>query len=118
MIKNKLGTKFHSEHVHDETYIKTKVKEFDCKIKTNFLGNDVPKENICYTITIVSSNINEVIKTDLNSFIQKLHSHKKAQKRKQANKNRKFLLNKSKRKIDTYSLISAFVLLPECLYTI
>ena len=30
-------------------------------------------------ITIVSSNINEVIKTTLNSFIQKLHNYKKAQ---------------------------------------
>ena len=31
------------------------------------------------SITIVRSNINEVIKTTLNSFIQKLHNHKKAQ---------------------------------------
>ena len=30
-------------------------------------------------VTNVSSNINEVIKTTLNSFIQKLHNHKKAQ---------------------------------------
>ena len=30
-------------------------------------------------IAIVYSNINEVIKTTLNSFIQKLHNHKKAQ---------------------------------------
>ena len=30
-------------------------------------------------ITIVSSNINEVIKTTLNSFIQKIHNHKKTQ---------------------------------------
>ena len=30
-------------------------------------------------ITIVSSNINEVIKTTLNSFIQKIHNNKKAQ---------------------------------------
>ena len=38
MIKNKLGTKFHSEPVYDETYIKAKVREFDGKIKTNFFG--------------------------------------------------------------------------------
>ena len=28
VIKNKLGTKFHSKPVYDETYIKTKVREF------------------------------------------------------------------------------------------
>ena len=33
----------------------------------------------CVSITIVSSNINEVIKTTLNSFIQKLHNNKKPQ---------------------------------------
>ena len=39
MIKNKLGIKFHGESVFDKTYIKAKVREFDSKIKTNFLGN-------------------------------------------------------------------------------
>ena len=48
VIKNKLGIKFHSEPVYDKTYIKAKVREFDGKIKTNFLGNDVPKENMHY----------------------------------------------------------------------
>ena len=62
------------------------------------------------------NNIDEVIKTVLNSFVQKLHNHKKAQKRKQANKNRKIPLKTSKGKIATYSLICVFVLLPECLY--
>ena len=45
LIKNKLGIKFHSLSVHDMEYIKTKVKGYDGVIKTNFLGNDVPKEN-------------------------------------------------------------------------
>ena len=49
VIKNKLGIKFHSEPVYDKTYIKAKVRELDGKIKTNFLGNDVPKENMHYT---------------------------------------------------------------------
>ena len=49
VIKNKLSIKFHSEPVYDETYIKAKVREFDGKIKTNFLGNEVPKENMHYT---------------------------------------------------------------------
>ena len=30
-------------------YLKAKVREFDGMIKTNFLGNNMPKENIHYT---------------------------------------------------------------------
>ena len=47
-IENKLGIKFHSKPVYDKTYIKAKVREFDNVIKTNFLVNDVPKENMHY----------------------------------------------------------------------
>ena len=32
--------------VHDEKYIKAKVRKFNGVIKTNFLSNEVPKENI------------------------------------------------------------------------
>ena len=49
VIKNKLSINFHSEPVYYKTYIKAKVKEFDSKIKTNFLGNEAPKENMHYT---------------------------------------------------------------------
>ena len=48
-IKNKLNIKFLRKPVYDEKYIKTKVKEFDGKIKTNILGNEVPKVNMHYT---------------------------------------------------------------------
>ena len=48
IIKNKIGIKFHSEPVYDQAYTKAKVREFDGNIKTNFLDNDVPKENIHY----------------------------------------------------------------------
>ena len=48
-IEEKLSIKFHSEPVYDQTYIKAKVREFDGKIKRNFLGNAVPKENMHYT---------------------------------------------------------------------
>ena len=54
VVKKKLGIKFHSEHsetVYEYKYLKAKVREFDGVIKTNFLGNDVPKENMCYTCT-------------------------------------------------------------------
>ena len=44
-------------------YIKTTVREFDGKIKTNFLGNEVPKENIHYTwITYIT--IDSVMRMD------------------------------------------------------
>ena len=51
VIKNKLGIKLYSETVYEYQYLKAKVREFDRVIKTNFLGNDVPKENMCYTCT-------------------------------------------------------------------
>ena len=37
--------------VYNETYIKAKVRKFDGVIKTNFLGDEVPKENMHYTCT-------------------------------------------------------------------
>ena len=46
VLKNKLNIKFHSEPVYQKKYIKAKVREFDGNIKTNFLGNGVPKENM------------------------------------------------------------------------
>ena len=48
-IKNKLGIKYNSKPVYDKTHIKAKVREFDGKIKTNFLGNEVQKENVRYS---------------------------------------------------------------------
>ena len=47
--ENKLGIKFHSEPVYEYRYFKAKVRELDGVIKTNFLGNDMPKENMHYT---------------------------------------------------------------------
>ena len=49
VIKNKLGIKFHSEPIYEKKYLKAKVREFHGVIKINFLGNDVPKENMHYT---------------------------------------------------------------------
>ena len=42
-IKKKLNIKFHSMTVYEEKYIKVKVREFNGVIKTNFLGNEIPK---------------------------------------------------------------------------
>ena len=64
VIKNKLGTKFHSKPAYDETNIKaTKLREFDGKIKTIFLGTDVPKENMHYTC-IACITIDSVMRID------------------------------------------------------
>ena len=66
-------------------------------------------------ITIVSSNINEVIRAILNFFIQKFHNHKKAQNAYKQTKIKNAYKKHLRRKIVTYSLIFIFVLLPECL---
>ena len=47
-IKNKLDTKFHSEPIYEQKYLKAKIRKFDGVIKTNFLGNSTPKENMYY----------------------------------------------------------------------
>ena len=49
VIKNKLKIKFYSLPVCDKKYLKTKVREYDGMIKTNFLGNGMPKQNMHYT---------------------------------------------------------------------
>ena len=48
-IKETLTIKFHSQTVYDEKYIKTKVREFKGVVKTNYLGNKIPKESMHYT---------------------------------------------------------------------
>ena len=55
--------------VFDEKYFKTKVREFDGVKKTNFLGNDVPKENMHYTC-IACITIDSVMKMDKKYFPQ------------------------------------------------
>ena len=69
VIKNKLGIKFHSEPVYEYKYLKTKVKEYDGVIKTNFLGNGIPKENMHYTC-IACITIDSVMKMDKKYFQQ------------------------------------------------
>ena len=69
MIKNKLGIKFNCSPVHDKKHLKNEVKEYDGVIKTNFLGNDVPKENKHYT-TIACITIDSVMRMDKNNYPQ------------------------------------------------
>ena len=69
VIKNKLGIKFHSEPVYEYRYLKAKVREFDGVIKTNFLGNDMPKENMHYTC-IACITIDSVMRMEKKNYPQ------------------------------------------------
>ena len=60
-IKKTLNTKFYSMPVYDEKYIKDKVREFGGVIKTNFLGDEIPKENVHYAC-IACITIDSVMK--------------------------------------------------------
>ena len=66
VIKDKLGIKFHSEPVYEYKYLKTKVREYDGEIRTNFFGNDVPKANIHFTC-IACITIDSVTRMDKKS---------------------------------------------------
>ena len=55
-IKNTLNIKFHSMPVYDEKYIKAKIGEFNGVIKTNFLGDKVPKEGVYYACIACITN--------------------------------------------------------------
>ena len=61
VIKNKPNIKFHSQPIYENKYLKAKVREFDGNIKTNFLGNNLPKENTYYTC-IACITVDSVIK--------------------------------------------------------
>ena len=69
VIKDKLGINFHSEPVYEYRYLKAKVREFDGVIKTDFLGNGIPKENMNYSC-IVCVIIDSVLTID-KKFIHK-----------------------------------------------
>ena len=68
-IKEKLNIKFHSMLVYNETYIRAKIREFDSKIKTNFLGDEIPKENMHYTC-IAWITIDSVMRMDKKHYPQ------------------------------------------------
>ena len=43
--------------VYDEKYIKAKVREINGVIKTNFLADEIPKENVHYTCIVMQKKI-------------------------------------------------------------
>ena len=55
--------------VYDEKYIKAKVREFNGVIKTNFLGDEVPKENEHYTC-IACITIDSVMRMEKKNYLQ------------------------------------------------
>ena len=68
-IKETLSNKFHSTPVYDETYIKAKVRKFSSVIKTNFLDDEVPKENEHYTC-IACITIDSVMRMGKKNYSQ------------------------------------------------
>ena len=64
-----VSIKFHSKPIYEKKYLKTKVRGFDGVIKTNFLGNDVPKENMYYTC-IACMTIDSVMRIDKKDYLQ------------------------------------------------
>ena len=68
-IKETLNMEFNSMPVCDEKYMKAKVKEFNGAIKTNFLGDKVPKENKHYGC-IACITIDSVMKIEKKNYPQ------------------------------------------------
>ena len=74
VIKNKVGIKvlgirYFIEPIYEQKYLKAKVRAYDGVIKTNFLGNGVPKENMHYTC-IACLTIDSVMKTNKKNYPQ------------------------------------------------
>ena len=68
-IKNSLNTRFHSQPIYDEKYIKTKVKTFSSMINTLFSGNEISKERNHY-IFIAAICIDSVLNVDKKNYPQ------------------------------------------------
>ena len=68
-IREELNIKFHSMPVYDQTHIKAKVIEFDGVIKTNFLGDEIPKENMHYAC-IACITIDSCMKIEKKNYPQ------------------------------------------------
>ena len=66
-IKGKLNIKFHSMSVYVKIYMRAKVREFNSVIKTNFLSDEIPKENMHY-ICIACMTIDSVMKMEKKNY--------------------------------------------------
>ena len=68
-ITKSRNTRFDSQHIYDEKYIKTKVKTFRNMINTLSSGNEIPKE-INHYISIAAICIDFVLKVDKKNYPQ------------------------------------------------
>ena len=68
-IKNTLNMQFHSMPVFNEKYIKAKVREFNGVIKTNFLGDEIPKQSMHYAC-IAYIAIDCVMRLEIKNYPQ------------------------------------------------
>ena len=55
--------------VYDQTYKKVEIREFDSVIKTNFLGDEIPKENMHYAC-IACITIDSVMKIEKKNYLK------------------------------------------------
>ena len=55
-IKNSLNSKFYSQPIYDDKYIKTKVKTFNSMINTLFSGDEIPTER-SHSLYLYCSNL-------------------------------------------------------------
>ena len=69
VIKNRLSINFDSEPIYGNKYLKAKVRKFDDDIKTKFLGNGLPKENMYYT-SIACITIDSVLRMNKKNYPQ------------------------------------------------
>ena len=69
VIKNKLNIKFHSQPIYENKYLKAEVREFNGNIKTNVLGNNLPKENTYYTC-IACITVDSVLRMSKKNYPQ------------------------------------------------
>ena len=67
VIKNKLSIKFNNKPIYEIKYLKAKVREFDGDIKTNFVGNDLSKENMYY-ICIACITIDSILRMNKKNY--------------------------------------------------
>ena len=68
-IKEALSIKFHSMPVYNEKYIKAKVREFNGVMTTNFLRDEVPKENEHYPC-VACITIDSVMRMEKKNYLQ------------------------------------------------
>ena len=64
-VKNSIKKEFDSEPVHNQKYLKAKIKSYNGKINSNFCNNKISKETsqfICLSVILINSvfSINSV----------------------------------------------------------